>query len=94
MLLLLLLLLLPLLHVTVFSSLSFLWISFVTGPENCELNSSGCSNGSQEENQEFRLYNIRVISAATNNFSNDNKIGQGGFGPVYKVTIPYFSLTF
>ncbi|KAH7838928.1 hypothetical protein Vadar_032828 [Vaccinium darrowii] len=46
------------------------------GPENCELHSSGRSNGSQEENLEFRLYDICIISAATNNFSIDNKIGQ------------------
>ena len=28
---------------------------------------------------------IAVIEAATNNFSISNKIGKGGFGPVYKV---------
>lgn len=28
-----------------------------------------------------------TVKAATNNFSDDNKLGQGGFGSVYKVTI-------
>ncbi|XP_023519604.1 G-type lectin S-receptor-like serine/threonine-protein kinase At4g27290 [Cucurbita pepo subsp. pepo] len=31
---------------------------------------------------------IAMIEAATNNFSISNKIGEGGFGPVYKGTLP------
>lgn len=34
---------------------------------------------------------IAVIEAATDNFSASNKIGEGGFGPVYKVL---FALAF
>ncbi|XP_061351363.1 probable leucine-rich repeat receptor-like serine/threonine-protein kinase At3g14840 [Gastrolobium bilobum] len=30
------------------------------------------------------LFTLRQIKAATNNFDIDNKIGEGGFGPVYK----------
>ncbi|KAL2326831.1 hypothetical protein Fmac_020258 [Flemingia macrophylla] len=30
------------------------------------------------------LFTLRQIKAATNNFDNANKIGEGGFGPVYK----------
>ncbi|XP_061353812.1 G-type lectin S-receptor-like serine/threonine-protein kinase At4g27290 [Gastrolobium bilobum] len=30
------------------------------------------------------IFDFSVISNATNNFSNSNKLGQGGFGPVYK----------
>ncbi|KAI3887946.1 hypothetical protein MKW92_036702, partial [Papaver armeniacum] len=33
---------------------------------------------------ESLLFNFNILSAATNNFSEDNKLGQGGFGPVYK----------
>ncbi|RDY00326.1 putative cysteine-rich receptor-like protein kinase 31, partial [Mucuna pruriens] len=29
-------------------------------------------------------FNLAVIEAATNNFSNENRIGKGGFGEVYK----------
>ncbi|GMJ14637.1 hypothetical protein like AT1G11340 [Hibiscus trionum] len=29
-------------------------------------------------------FDLSTIAAATNNFSSDNKLGQGGFGPVYK----------
>jgi len=31
------------------------------------------------------LFSLRDIKAATNNFDVANKIGEGGFGPVYKV---------
>ncbi|KAI9079149.1 hypothetical protein K1719_038875 [Acacia pycnantha] len=37
-----------------------------------------------EGNMEQRIYDLAVIANATNNFSSDNKLGQGGFGPVYK----------
>ncbi|KAH0699867.1 hypothetical protein KY284_014082 [Solanum tuberosum] len=33
-------------------------------------------------------YDFSTIRAATDNFSSDNKLGQGGFGPVYKSTLP------
>ena len=34
---------------------------------------------------EFKLFDFSEVSNATNNFSDENKLGQGGFGPVYKV---------
>ncbi|KAK1399692.1 Receptor-like serine/threonine-protein kinase [Heracleum sosnowskyi] len=30
------------------------------------------------------VFDFRAIADATNNFSNNNKLGEGGFGPVYK----------
>ncbi|XP_060193120.1 cysteine-rich receptor-like protein kinase 10 isoform X3 [Lycium barbarum] len=33
-------------------------------------------------------YDFSTIEAATDNFSNANKLGQGGFGPVYKGKLP------
>ncbi|XP_049931679.1 probable LRR receptor-like serine/threonine-protein kinase At1g07650 [Nymphaea colorata] len=33
-------------------------------------------------------FTLRQIKAATRNFHQDNKIGQGGFGPVYKGCLP------
>lgn len=35
--------------------------------------------------EEIKLFDLSVISQATNNFSTSNKIGEGGFGSVYKV---------
>ncbi|ONM57982.1 hypothetical protein ZEAMMB73_Zm00001d021680 [Zea mays] len=37
----------------------------------------------------FSQYDYSHIKEATNNFSVDNKLGEGGFGPVYKVLCPY-----
>ncbi|TMW85871.1 hypothetical protein EJD97_022357 [Solanum chilense] len=33
---------------------------------------------------EYLQYDFSTIRSATDNFSSDNKLGQGGFGPVYK----------
>lgn len=33
---------------------------------------------------ESLLYDLSTLQAATDNFSEDNKLGEGGFGPVYK----------
>ncbi|CAL4991391.1 unnamed protein product [Urochloa decumbens] len=33
---------------------------------------------------EFNVYDFLQVLEATNNFSEENKLGQGGFGPVYK----------
>ncbi|XP_021902153.1 G-type lectin S-receptor-like serine/threonine-protein kinase At4g27290 isoform X2 [Carica papaya] len=38
----------------------------------------------QEEDLELPLFELPAIMVATNNFSPSNKIGEGGFGPVYK----------
>jgi len=35
---------------------------------------------------DLRSFDVEKIQAATDNFSTHNKIGQGGFGPVYMVT--------
>ncbi|XP_039060281.1 G-type lectin S-receptor-like serine/threonine-protein kinase RKS1 [Hibiscus syriacus] len=35
-------------------------------------------------NGEFPYFELSTVAAATNDFSSDNKLGHGGFGPVYK----------
>ncbi|KAJ0007372.1 hypothetical protein Pint_29825 [Pistacia integerrima] len=35
-------------------------------------------------NHELKIFDFQVISAATDNFSTHNKLGEGGFGLVYK----------
>ena len=42
------------------------------------------------EDQELPFFNLATIVIATNNFSSNNKLGEGGFGPVYKVTLTHF----
>jgi hypothetical protein len=34
----------------------------------------------------FTVYDFLQVLEATGNFSEENKLGQGGFGPVYKVS--------
>ncbi|XP_059661962.1 G-type lectin S-receptor-like serine/threonine-protein kinase At4g03230 isoform X2 [Cornus florida] len=42
----------------------------------------------QEESSELPYFNLEKIAAATENFSLANKLGEGGFGPVYKGKLP------
>ena len=41
--------------------------------------------GLEGRNPEFTINEFSQVLEATGNFSDDNKLGQGGFGPVYKV---------
>lgn len=45
----------------------------------------GQNNEGQNEELELPLFSLSTIINATNNFSFNNKLGEGGFGPVYKV---------
>ncbi|KAK0596135.1 hypothetical protein LWI29_013090 [Acer saccharum] len=38
----------------------------------------------QATNHDLKIFNFQTIVAATDNFSTANKLGEGGFGPVYK----------
>jgi hypothetical protein len=37
--------------------------------------------------QDLPLFNLQELASATNNFHLSNKLGQGGFGPVYRVMV-------
>ena len=43
-----------------------------------------------KKNPELQFFDFETILSATNNFGDDCKLGQGGFGPVYKVCICMF----
>ncbi|XP_028100886.1 G-type lectin S-receptor-like serine/threonine-protein kinase RKS1 [Camellia sinensis] len=42
---------------------------------------------SDEEKVELSIFDMVTISKATNKFCDANKIGEGAFGPVYKVSL-------
>ncbi|KAJ6966580.1 G-type lectin S-receptor-like serine/threonine-protein kinase [Populus alba x Populus x berolinensis] len=50
----------------------------VTNPEQ------DCTKESRNEDLELPLFDLATLKDATNCFSINNKLGQGGFGPVYK----------
>ncbi|XP_030968792.1 G-type lectin S-receptor-like serine/threonine-protein kinase CES101 isoform X1 [Quercus lobata] len=41
-------------------------------------------NKDGQASHELQIFSFESISEATNNFSTENKLGEGGFGPVYK----------
>ncbi|XP_019196484.1 PREDICTED: G-type lectin S-receptor-like serine/threonine-protein kinase At4g27290 [Ipomoea nil] len=41
-----------------------------------------------KEDYDLPLFTLETVVSATNNFSSDNLIGEGGFGPVYKGKLP------
>lgn len=45
----------------------------------------GLHKESHIEDLELPSFHLSIISRATNNFSLNNKLGEGGYGPVYKV---------
>ncbi|KAF3777368.1 Cysteine-rich receptor-like protein kinase 25 [Nymphaea thermarum] len=53
--------------------------------------SSSAPNGTRDgeiEDIESLIFSLGSIKSATNNFSEANKLGEGGFGPVYKGVLP------
>ncbi|XP_057972645.1 G-type lectin S-receptor-like serine/threonine-protein kinase At4g27290 [Malania oleifera] len=48
---------------------------------------NGCNKEMQEGDVELPTFDITSVANATNNFSVDKKLGEGGFGPVYKGTL-------
>jgi hypothetical protein len=47
------------------------------------------------KSHELKVYSLDRIKAATCNFSDSNKLGEGGFGPVYMVcSLPHITVTF
>jgi hypothetical protein len=57
---------------------------------------SGISSNNNHKNKdlELLLFTIDTLASATNNFSLNNMLGEGGFGHVYKVLNYYFPCKF
>ncbi|KAL7617805.1 G-type lectin S-receptor-like serine/threonine-protein kinase At4g27290 [Lactuca sativa] len=67
------------------------WVTRVKRKDRISMNSKGQRSGSfqyvednQDEGFQLPIYDLDTILLACNNFSERNKIGQGGFGSVYK----------
>ena len=52
------------------------------------------SSDNQKQVQELPLFNFEMLVSATNDFHQSNKLGQGGFGPVYKVMVALLKFYF
>jgi hypothetical protein len=63
-----------------------LLFDFDTDPSSTNNESSSVDNGKKRwsKNMELPLFSYESVSAATEQFSD--KLGEGGFGPVYKVS--------
>ena len=47
------------------------------------------NNEGQKEDLELPFLDLSTIVRATDNFAHNKKLGEGGFGPVYKVNLWY-----
>ncbi|XP_050367520.1 cysteine-rich receptor-like protein kinase 44 isoform X2 [Argentina anserina] len=54
------------------------------GRKQKEMGIMGQKNDEQNEDLELPLYSLSTIMNATDSFSSNKKLGEGGFGPVYK----------
>ncbi|KAI3885945.1 hypothetical protein MKW92_007784 [Papaver armeniacum] len=74
----------PLVAAVLLSNIAVWWFCF---HKRKKINNYYFDKNPDIQSAELLLSNFNIISAATNNFSEDNKLGEGGFGPVYKVHI-------
>ena len=51
------------------------------------MNYSSCKDVDEIGSVESLQFDFSIIRAATNDFSEANKLGQGGFGAVYKILL-------
>ena len=56
---------------------------------NDSIHDENMVRSARKDNMELPLYDFEIIDTASNNFSDENKLGEGGFGPVYEVKINY-----
>ncbi|XVE87864.1 hypothetical protein DITRI_Ditri19aG0022500 [Diplodiscus trichospermus] len=58
------------------------------GSKPADLMEAGFHLSDDDHSGEMHHFNLATIQAATNNFSWENRLGEGGFGPVYKGKLP------
>ena len=67
---------------------SLYFILFSDKAEDRKVNDK--DNEGQNEDMELAVFEFGTIAQATDNFSFNNKLGEGGFGPVYKVKVAVY----
>ncbi|KAI3909823.1 hypothetical protein MKW92_027035 [Papaver armeniacum] len=77
----------PLVIAIILSSVAVWWF-FFHKKKNINNNYHVPDTNPDIQNAESLLFDFNDLNAATNNFSEDNKLGEGGFGPVYKGILP------
>ncbi|WZZ46852.1 hypothetical protein YC2023_043111 [Brassica napus] len=71
-----------------FSKASFVNFSSASPPPHADDQGSKINNADIDiSTRHSSQYDFKTIEAATNNFSRSNKLGEGGFGEVYKGTL-------
>ena len=76
---------------------SFCLVMMQTRPKSLPIKLGSNISSANSDDPNLQVFSFTTIKVATNNFSSENKLGEGGFGPVYKVisgNIPYLFLSF
>lgn len=69
-----------------------LYIQIFDFPGMIQVSKEGSETNERQEDLELPLFDLDTVVNATHNFSRNNKLGEGGFGPVYKVkNMPFLS---
>ncbi|XLT34637.1 hypothetical protein HN873_065929, partial [Arachis hypogaea] len=67
--------------VIVFGLITIVSIMIITKPGATRIL---CRRWQRRENIDLPTFDFSILAKATENFSSCNKLGEGGFGPVYK----------
>lgn len=72
-------------HFLFFSEFYFFFLPILEEMERSGI--IGQNDEGRDEDMELPFFDLSTITRATDDFSIDNKLGEGGFGPVYKVNM-------
>ncbi|XP_042039966.1 G-type lectin S-receptor-like serine/threonine-protein kinase At4g27290 isoform X2 [Salvia splendens] len=70
--------------VMVFMCLLFVYVYGRRRKNDTSMNDEGLFSATHVKEAELPFFSLPTILKATDNFSNKNKLGEGGFGPVYR----------